>query len=85
MWMRGVPVMRTGLGTLLVLNLALTLFIPGISKGGHVGGLIGGGICGAVMLRPHRPGENRAWDVLVPVVVAVVAVIVGLSAANHSV
>ena len=30
---------------LVVLNLALTFLIPGISIGGHVGGLIGGALC----------------------------------------
>ena len=30
---------------LVVVNLALTFLIPGISIGGHIGGLIGGGLC----------------------------------------
>jgi hypothetical protein len=30
---------------LVVVNLALTFVIPGISIGGHVGGLVGGGLC----------------------------------------
>ncbi len=30
---------------LVVINLAITFAIPGISIGGHIGGLIGGGIC----------------------------------------
>lgn len=29
---------------LIVINLAFTFFVPGISKGGHIGGLIGGGL-----------------------------------------
>ena len=31
--------------TLLVVNLAFTFAVPGISKGGHFGGLVGGALC----------------------------------------
>ena len=36
---------------LLVINFAITLFIPGISKGGHIGGFIGGALAILVMSR----------------------------------
>lgn len=29
---------------LIVINLAFTFFVPGISKGGHIGGMVGGGL-----------------------------------------
>ena len=48
---RGMSVLRSDVGMLLILNLGLTFAIPGIAIGGHIGGLIGGGICG---LRPPR-------------------------------
>jgi membrane associated rhomboid family serine protease len=39
---RGIPIMRSGLGTTALINLAFTVAIPGISIGGHVGGFITG-------------------------------------------
>lgn len=46
---RGIAIMESGLGILILLNLAFTLFIPGVSIGGHIGGLIGGALCGYVL------------------------------------
>jgi membrane associated rhomboid family serine protease len=41
---RGVNPMETGIGMLIILNLGVTFLVPNISVGGHVGGLLGGGI-----------------------------------------
>lgn len=41
-FVRGVNPMQTGLGAVILLNLAFTFLVPGISIGGHVGGLLGG-------------------------------------------
>ncbi|HWG57359.1 MAG TPA: rhomboid family intramembrane serine protease [Gaiellaceae bacterium] len=41
---------------LLVLNFAFTLFIPGISKGGHIGGFVGGALAILVL---SRFGQRR--------------------------
>ena len=46
---RGIAVMRSGLGVLIVANLVFTLTVPGVSVGGHIGGLIGGVLAGAVL------------------------------------
>ncbi|HEY6781424.1 MAG TPA: rhomboid family intramembrane serine protease, partial [Thermoleophilaceae bacterium] len=46
---RGMNLMESGLGIWIVLNLALTFTISGISIGAHVGGLIGGTVA-ALML-----------------------------------
>jgi membrane associated rhomboid family serine protease len=51
---RGVKVMQTGIGALLVINLILTFAVPGISIGAHVGGLVGGAVTGWFMLHPVR-------------------------------
>lgn len=71
---RGVNVLRTELGTLLLLNLVITFAVPGISIGGHLGGLIGGAACGYVLLTPSRR-PHVVWDVATPLAVMVGAVV----------
>jgi membrane associated rhomboid family serine protease len=46
---RGVDPMGSGLPLWLGINLVLTFTIPGLSKGGHVGGLIGGIVAAALI------------------------------------
>ncbi|MFP5364787.1 MAG: rhomboid family intramembrane serine protease [Thermoleophilia bacterium] len=46
---RGIDPMQSGLGITLLLNLGITFLIPGISIGGHIGGLVAGGIVGFLM------------------------------------
>jgi membrane associated rhomboid family serine protease len=44
---RGFSVMQSGIGMLIIFNLILSVALPGISIGDHVGGLIGGALAGA--------------------------------------
>ena len=62
---------------LVVVNLALTFAIPGISIGGHIGGLIGGGLC-ALAFSSFR----RSPAVATLAMAAVGVVSVGLAAAQ---
>jgi membrane associated rhomboid family serine protease len=41
---RQIPVMQSGVGTLIAINLVISFALPGISWGGHIGGLIGGAL-----------------------------------------
>ena len=73
---RGIDPWRTSIGSLVLINLVLTFVIPGISVGGHVGGLLGGAAAAWVLV--NGPGTergpapaSRAW--------AVAAVLLGLA------
>ena len=81
--LRGVDPMQSGIGPMILLNLGITFLIPNISIGGHLGGLIGGGLAALAMERL----EGRSRSVWVPVAacvsIAVVAVAAGIAAANR--
>ena len=77
---RGVAVLRSDVGVLLILNLVLTFAIPGIAIGGHIGGLIGGAICGVALLAPRR--ERQMWELAVPILVMVASVALAYWAAG---
>ena len=44
----------TGVGGLIVVNLLISVAVPGISLGGHIGGLIAGAVVGSALLRTVR-------------------------------
>jgi membrane associated rhomboid family serine protease len=46
------------IGILVLINLVVTFSYSGISKGAHLGGLIGGAICGVILF---ELGERRGW------------------------
>jgi membrane associated rhomboid family serine protease len=71
--------MQTGLGAVILLNLAFTFLVPGISIGGHVGGLLGGLAAGFL-----HDVVRRKVGVPAPVGVALVAAL-GVACAIGSV
>jgi membrane associated rhomboid family serine protease len=51
---RGINPFETGIGGLILFNLAFSFLFSGISIGGHIGGLIAGAIVGALFLLADR-------------------------------
>jgi membrane associated rhomboid family serine protease len=56
---QGVRFWDTGFGPLLVINLILGFFVPGISMGGHLGGLLAGVLAAEGMLQARRAGQPK--------------------------
>lgn len=55
----GIDPWRSGIGITIALNLVITLAIPRISIGGHIGGLVGGGILAWLLIEAPRRMRNR--------------------------
>jgi membrane associated rhomboid family serine protease len=72
---RGIDPMQSGLGVTLLLNLGITFLIPNISIGGHIGGLIAGGLVGYFMFEI----ADRRRLAMTPVIGACVALGVALA------
>jgi membrane associated rhomboid family serine protease len=81
---RGVDPWRSGLGPLILFNLALPYVFPGlnISIGGHVGGLIGGSIAALAIDRIASVRRGDLLPVLACAAVAVVSVAGALAVAD---
>ncbi len=66
---RQIPLMQSGVGTLIAINLVISFTIPGISWGGHVGGLIGGALATVLL----QLGDRRRAPALALAGCAVIA------------
>ena len=84
LFQRGINPLTTGIGMTLILNLVITFNIPGISIGGHIGGLAAGGLAGWFMA-PSKLRRIPEWATYAaPVVVGVAAVVISVVIANSS-
>jgi membrane associated rhomboid family serine protease len=74
---RGVDPMQSGLGVTLLLNLAITFLIPNISIGGHIGGLVAGGIVGYLLFEVAERRRASMTPILAACVVLGVVLAIG--------
>jgi membrane associated rhomboid family serine protease len=80
---RQIPLMQSGVGTLIILNLIISFTIPGISWGGHIGGLVGGALVAAlIQLGDRRRAQALAY--LGCAAIAVASVVGSLATASSS-
>jgi len=77
---RGMALLQSPIGGLILINLLITFGIPGISIGGHVGGLIGGALVGFALSGYGR--SHMAYGRLSVLSVLGVAVVVAASIAG---
>lgn len=79
---RQIPIMQSGVGMLIMLNLVISFTLPGISWGGHIGGLIGGALA-ALVIRLGDRYRSQALALAGCAAIAVAAV-AGSLATSHS-
>ena len=83
---RGMALLQSPIGGLILINLLITFGIPGISIGGHIGGLIGGALVGFALSgygRSHMAyGRLGVLSVMGIVVIAAAAVAGSLAVAG---
>ena len=84
---RGMDQLASQIGFFVILNLVFTFSVPGISIGGHLGGLVGGGIAALMIsaVERRRTANPAAIEIGAMAALCVVAVIGSLVAAESSV
>lgn len=80
-WLHGTNPMNTSIGSLLMLNLFVTFFFPGISIGGHIGGATAGALCAFAVMAPKWKGVPTWATYAAPIAICALSVVVALSAA----
>ena len=82
---RGISLMESGLGLWIGLNLFITFTIPNISIGGHIGGLVGGGLAALAMFELRgRANLPRHVPTLLAVAVGAAATVGSVAVAGSA-
>lgn len=78
---RGIEQLAQQIGFYVVLNLAFTFGVPGISVGAHLGGLVGGAIAALIMTYGQRHFRSQAVQLAALAGLGAIAVAIALGAA----
>ncbi len=80
---RQIPIMQSGIGFLILINLALSFTISGISWEGHIGGLVGGALAMLILQLGDRY-RRQALALAACVAIGAAAFVGGIVAAKSS-
>jgi membrane associated rhomboid family serine protease len=75
---RGINPLTTPLGAVMIINVVLS-FRPGISFGGHIGGLVAGMLCAIAMMAPPQRRVPKVWTYATPVLVGIASIVVSVA------
>ncbi len=79
---REISIWQSGLGVTLLINIVFSLSISGISIGGHLGGVVGGAICGWLIVALGERRRMPAAAIAGCVVVAVISVVAAIAVSS---
>src|SRR4051795_657608 len=79
---RGIDPMQSGLGPTILINLAFTFLVGGISIGGHLGGLLGGVLSGWIVTRLAQRRSSLFLPVAACALIAAAAVVASVLVAE---
>jgi membrane associated rhomboid family serine protease len=79
---RGISIWQSGLGITLLINIVFSLSVTGISIGGHLGGVVGGAICGWLIVQVGERRRMPAAAIAGCVVVGVISVIAAIAVSS---
>jgi membrane associated rhomboid family serine protease len=78
----GINPWQSGIGITIALNLVITFGIPHISKGGHIGGLVGGALVGYILIEGPKIVRNREQPMIAAAALIPLLFIAAIIAAN---
>jgi membrane associated rhomboid family serine protease len=81
---RGISIWQSGLGLTLLINIVFSLSVSGISIGGHLGGVVGGAICGWLIVQLGERRRMQAAAIAGCLAVAAVSVIAAIAVAGST-